>query len=63
MAEDVRSVARFEQEAKAVAGLAHPNILVLYDVGESNGTFYAVTELLEGETLQPGLAALPGRDP
>jgi serine/threonine protein kinase/tetratricopeptide (TPR) repeat protein len=59
MAEDVRSVARFEQEAKAVAGLAHPNILVLYDVGENNGTFYAVTELLEGETLQQRVSGGP----
>ncbi len=30
----------------------HPNILALYDVGETDGTRYAVTELLEGETLR-----------
>jgi eukaryotic-like serine/threonine-protein kinase len=59
MAGDSRSVARFEQEAKAVASLAHPNILVLYDVGQSNGSFFAVTELLEGETLHERLRRGP----
>ncbi|HEV2201829.1 MAG TPA: protein kinase [Bryobacteraceae bacterium] len=45
------SLARFERETQAVAVLAHPNILVLHDVGEQDGIHYAVTELLEGGTL------------
>ena len=52
LAGDPKALARFESEAKAVAALSHPNILALYDVGETNGTRYAVTELLEGETLR-----------
>lgn len=42
---------RFAREAKAVAALSHPNILSIHDFGESNGVAYAVTELLDGETL------------
>ncbi|MFI5180514.1 MAG: protein kinase [Thermoanaerobaculia bacterium] len=52
VANDPRALARFESEAKAVAALSHPNILSLFDVGESGGLHYAVTELLEGETLR-----------
>ena len=49
---DPKALRRFETEAKAVAALSHPNILSLFDVGETNGTRYAVTELLEGEPLR-----------
>jgi len=49
--------ARFEREAKAVAALAHPNILAIYDYGEDQGISYAVTELLEGETLRERLGS------
>ena len=52
LADDPKALARFESEARAVAALSHPNILFLLDVGESNGTRWAVTELLEGETLR-----------
>src|SRR5262245_5710468 len=60
---DQDRLTRFEREAKAVAALAHPNILVLYDVGTAGGVSYVVTELLEGETLRQRLeqAALPWR--
>ncbi len=47
-----KALARFESEAKAVAALSHPGFLALFDVGESGGVRYAVTELLEGETLR-----------
>jgi eukaryotic-like serine/threonine-protein kinase len=49
---DPKALARFESEARAVAALSHPNILALHDVGEADGVHYAVTELLEGETLR-----------
>jgi len=56
---DPEAMARFGREAMAVAALAHPNILALFDVGSEQGTTYAVTELLEGSTLRERLAAGP----
>jgi Tol biopolymer transport system component len=43
---------RFEQEARAVAALNHPNIVAIYDVGEKDGVLFLVTELVEGRNLQ-----------
>ena len=59
LASDPTALARFGSEAKAVAALSHPNILALFDVGESNGTHYAITELLEGENLRALVARGP----
>src|SRR5688572_2603981 len=54
---------RFDREAQAVAALSHPNILAIHDVGVQDGLTYAVTELLDGETLRERLkaGALPTR--
>jgi len=52
VANDPDSLARFEREAKSVASLSHPNILAIYDFGSQDGLAYAVSELLEGETLR-----------
>jgi eukaryotic-like serine/threonine-protein kinase len=46
---------RFEQEAKAVATLNHPNILGIHDIGEQDGSPYIVSELLEGSSLRAEL--------
>ena len=43
---------RFEREAKAVAQLAHPNILEIWDFGSEDGIPYAVMELLDGKSLR-----------
>jgi len=54
---------RFDREARAVAALSHPNILDIHDVGSEGGVAWAVTELLEGQTLKARLdeGALPWR--
>jgi eukaryotic-like serine/threonine-protein kinase len=48
---DADRLQRFEQEARAVAALNHPNILAIHDIGEQGGTPFIVTELLEGNSL------------
>src|SRR5689334_25005753 len=47
---------RFEREAKALAGLNHPHICALYDVGRESALDYLVMEYLEGQTLEQKLA-------
>src|SRR5712671_846983 len=51
VSEDVERLGRFKQEAQALARLNHPNILSILDVGSDDGSFYVVSELLEGQTL------------
>lgn len=50
--EDKSFVAKFKVEAQSAAGLAHPNIVSVFDVGEDNGLNYIVMELIEGITLK-----------
>ena len=50
---------RFEREARAVAALSHSNIVAIHDFGEDDGRPFAVTELLEGETLRSALRRGP----
>jgi serine/threonine-protein kinase len=57
MLSDAQALARFEREAKLVAALSHPNILAIHDIGKDSGVSYAVTELLEGETLRERMNA------
>lgn len=50
--ENENFVSKFRIEAQAAAGLMHPNIVNVYDVGEENGIYYIVMELVEGITLK-----------
>jgi eukaryotic-like serine/threonine-protein kinase len=52
---DAERMKRFQQEARAVAGLNHPNILTIYEVGADSSLRYIATELIEGETLRQRL--------
>ncbi|MCU1307573.1 MAG: serine/threonine protein kinase [Acidobacteriaceae bacterium] len=58
-ASDPERLRRFEQEARAVATLNHPNILSIYDLGTQDGISYLVTELLDGQSLRQRLEQGP----
>lgn len=50
--DDRNFVSKFRVEAQSAAGLAHPNIVNVYDVGEDEGIYYIVMEFVEGITLK-----------
>ena len=56
---DAERLKRFQQEAHAVVGLNHPNILTVYEIGEDHSTYYIASELIEGETLRQRLTRGP----
>jgi len=56
-AQDQEFVERFRREAKAAAGLAHPNVVGVFDRGEHEGTYYIAMEYLTGRTLKDILAS------
>ncbi len=58
---DAERKLRFQREAETAAGLSHPNIAVIHEVGEYEGTPYLVMELLVGRTLREvvGMRAMP----
>ena len=56
---DAERLKRFQQEARAVVALNHPNILTVYEIGEDHSTHYIASELIEGETLRQRLMRGP----
>jgi serine/threonine protein kinase len=56
---DTDRLRRFEQEARTIAALSHPNILGLHDIGEHAGAPFLVSEFLEGQTLREKLETGP----
>ena len=63
LAKDSDRLQRFEQEARTLGALNHPNLLAVFDVGATDGLKYLVAELLEGKTLRERLneGVLPQR--
>jgi len=59
LADDPAALTRFKREAKAIAGLSHPNILALHDFDRDGDTHFAVMELLQGETLSSRISRGP----
>jgi len=58
-ASDKERLRRFQIEARAAGQLNHPNIVIIHDLGTSDGAPYIVSEMLEGETLRPPLERGP----
>ena len=56
---DADRLRRFEQEARTVGGLNHPNLVILHDVGRHEGAPYIVTELLSGQSLRARISDGP----
>jgi len=54
LAKDKDRLRRFEQEARTIAALSHPNILGIHDIGTQDGAPFLVSELLEGQSLREG---------
>src|SRR5215471_14578735 len=53
---DPKFVARFQREARAASALKHPNIVQVYDYGQTNGNYYIVMELIDGTDLRSYLS-------
>jgi eukaryotic-like serine/threonine-protein kinase len=59
LANDADRLQRFEQEARVLSTVNHPNLLAIYDVGAQSGTHYLVSEFLEGQTLREAMGTGP----
>jgi len=59
LANDADRLRRFEQEARTIAALNHPNILGIHDIGTHDGAPFLVSEFLEGQTLRDKLVSGP----
>jgi serine/threonine protein kinase len=59
LADDAERMRRFVQEAKAASALNHPNIITIYEIGETDDTHFIATEYIEGETLHSRLKSEP----
>src|SRR5882724_11985048 len=56
---DQQRVRRFQQEARSILALNHPNIVTIYEIGQTDTAHYIVTERISGETLRRRLARAP----
>ena len=60
-AADSERVRRFQQEARAVSALNHPNIVTVFEIGENDGRHYIVSEFVDGQTLRQRMAETPSQ--
>jgi serine/threonine protein kinase len=51
LCDNAEFIKRFEREAKSIARINHPNIMAVYDFGQTDGLYYMITEYIEGSSL------------
>ena len=59
LSSDPDRLGRFQQEARILGALNHPNLMAIHDVGSQDGVHFLVSEFLEGQTLRERLQAGP----